>query len=151
MDISNLEKKAVQDLAWLGGFWDADGHISICKRSTYLVAVASCSNTNKALIDNVMRILDAAGITYRLDYQDRGERKNAKPSWTVKMESRPRCLAFLTMIRPYLVGKREQADLVIKHCNLPKGNGPRAGERTDGYWEIKDQLTELNRKGRVRD
>ena len=151
MDISNLENKAVQDLAWLGGFWDADGYISVVKRSTYLVPVVACTNTNKTLIDNVMRILDAADIAYRLDYQDRGERKNAKPAWTVRMEARPRCLAFLKMIRPYLVGKQEQADLVIKHCNLPKGNGPKASERTDGYWEIRDQITQLNARGRVRD
>ncbi|MDA8620268.1 LAGLIDADG family homing endonuclease [Luminiphilus sp.] len=151
MNINNLEQQTVKDLAWLGGFWDADGHISVVKRDTYLVAVCSATNTNKTLIDNVMRILDSAEIGYRVDYQDRGERTNAKPAWIVKMESRVRCLPFLQMIRPYLVGKQEQADLVIQHCKLPKGNGPKAGERTDGYWEIRDQVQALNKRGRVRD
>ena len=151
MNLDDLQLNTVRDLAWLGGFWDADGHISVCKRATYLVAVCSATNTNKALIDNVTRILDSAEIGYRVDYRDRGERKNAKPAWCVKMESRVRCLPFLQMIRPYLVGKQEQADLVIQHCKLPKGNGPGAGKRTDGYWEIKEQLTILNRRGRVRD
>jgi len=151
MAFDDLQLKSVQDLAWLGGFWDADGHISVVKRSGYLVPCCSCTNTNKVLVDNVMRILDTAEIPYLLEYQDRGERNNAKPAWTVRLESKVRCLPFLQMIRPYLVGKQKQADLVIQHCKLPKGNGPKARERTDGYWEIKEELSVLNARGRVRD
>ena len=148
---NGLQQQTVKDLAWLGGFWDADGHISVVKRSTFLVPVATCANTNKKLVDNVTRILDIAEIPYCIEYQDRGERTNAKPAWAVRVEGKVRCLPFLQMIQPYLVGKLEQCNLVIQHCQLPKGNGPKAGERTDGYWEIKDRVQALNKRGRVRD
>ena len=141
------------DLCWLAGFWDADGCIGITKRSTYLVPYASCSNTNKTIIDNVMRILDQAGVTYRLDYEDRGGRINAAPSWHIRMESRPRVLSLLNLIEPYLVGKREQAQLVIEWCS--KGNATTrkttTGHETtypEGYWETKDILSKLNARGR---
>ena len=158
-DINNLEQQTISDIAWLAGFWDADGHISVVKRRTYLVPVCACTNTNKTLIDNVMRILDAAEIPYYLEYQDRGERNNAKPAWSVKMESRPRVQAFLKLVRNQLVGKQEQADLVMKWCDLPKatsiGGGRGVGsvgvKYADGYWEIKDELSTLNARGRVRD
>ena len=158
-EINNLEQQTISDIAWLAGFWDADGHISLVKRNAYLVPVCACSNTNKKLVDNVMRILDAAEIPYHLEYHDRGERKNAKPSWAVKLESRPRVRAFLKLVRNHLVGKQEQADLVLKWCDLPKaisiGGGRGVGSvgvrYADGYWEIKDTLTKLNARGRVRD
>ena len=147
--ITDTVNTALSDLAWLAGFWDADGHISVCKRTTYLVPVVACTNTNKQLIDNVMRILDAADITYRLDYQDRGKRTNAKPAWTIKMEGRVRVLPFLQLVTSYLVGKQEQANKVIEWCNLPRGTGKKAV--SPRYWEIKQELAVLNARGRVRD
>ena len=150
--VSEAFDVAERDLAWLGGFWDADGSIGIAKRSTYLVPFASCANTNEVLIKNVERILDKAEIDYHLDYQDRGERKNAKPAWAVRMECRKRVYRFCQMIEPYLVGKRTQAQLVMEWCELPVRTGNEAKQKgnPEGYWEIKDQLTELNARGRVR-
>ena len=140
---------AKADLAWLGGFWDADGSVFLTKRSTYLVPVANAVNTNKKIIDNITRILDTAELAYRVDYQDRGERINAAPAWSVRMEGRTRVYPFLQMIRDSLVGKQEQADLVLQWCRLPKVNGPKPPP--EGYWEIRERLTELNARGRVRD
>ena len=149
MDVQQQFNAAKADIAWLGGFWDADGSVLLTKRQTYLVPVASCVNTNKKLIDNVTRILDSAGLVYRVDYQDRGDRINAAPAWIVRMEGRSRVYPFLQMIRDSLVGKQEQADLVLKWCRLPKSNGPKPPP--EGYWETKEKLSVLNARGRVRD
>jgi hypothetical protein len=151
----NINLTGNTDLAWLAGFWDADGCIGITKRQTYLVPYVSCSNTNKTIIDNVMRILDAAEIKYLLEYSDRGNRINAAPSWAIRMEGRPRVTSLLNLIEPYLVGKNEQAKLVINWCkgkattHKVKG-GSRETRYPEGYWETKDTLTELNARGRVR-
>jgi hypothetical protein len=148
--VIDLQLDAVKaDIAWLAGFWDADGSVLLTKRSTYLVPVASCVNTNKKIIDNVMRILDAADLAYGLQYQDRGERLNAKPAWIVRLEGKTRVSPFLQMIRDGLVGKQEQADLVLKWCRLPKTNGPKPPP--EGYWEIREEVQLLNARGRVRD
>ena len=149
IDVQEQFDAAKADIAWLGGFWDADGSVLLTKRSTYLVPVASCSNTNKKLINNVTRILDSADLAYRVDYQDRGDRINAAPAWAVRMEGRARVYPFLQMIRDSLAGKQEQADLVLKWCRLPKTNGPKPPP--EGYWEIRDEIQKLNARGRVRD
>ena len=79
VEVQNQLDIAKADLAWLGGFWDADGSVFLTKRSTYLVPVATAVNTNKTIINNITRILDSAGLVYRVDYQDRGDRINAAP------------------------------------------------------------------------
>lgn len=111
------------DAAWLAGFWDADGTIGCYKRGSYYVPSTSCSNTDKTIIDHVCQLLDSEGISYYLEYHDRGERSNARPAWAVKMESRPRVLEFISHIEPYLVGKRTQARLLMEWCGLPRARG----------------------------
>ena len=133
-----------ESAAWLAGFWDADGTIGIYKRSTYLVPSISCTNTDKKLIDYVCSILDENSIEYRVDYQDRGERTNARPAWTVKLESRPRVLSLLHCLEPYLVGKQQQARLVIEWCGLPVYRKKRSQRKE----EIVETLKALNARGR---
>ena len=149
-----LERINVRDVCWLAGFLDADGNISVVKRSTYLVPVVGFTNTNKKIIDNVTRILDALDVGYSFSYQDRGERKNAKPAWTVKCESKPRAAKLLNVLRDDLVGKQEQADLVLKWCELPQATthkmtgGKRETRHPDGYWSIREKVQVLNHRGR---
>ena len=134
----------IESAAWLAGFWDADGTIGIYKRSTYLVPSISCTNTDKKIIDAVCAILEEASIKYRVDYQDRGDRTNAKPAWTIKLESRPRVLSLLQHLEPYLVGKQQQARLVMEWCELPVYRKKRSERNT----EIVDTLSALNMRGR---
>ena len=149
-----LERINVRDVCWLAGFMDADGNISVVKRTTYLVASCSFTNTNKKIIDNVMRILDACGVGYSLSYQDRGERLNAKPAWMVQVESKPRVSKLLNLIRDDLVGKQAQADLVLKWCELPMATthkmagGKYETRHPDGYWSIREKVQQLNHRGR---
>ena len=147
------------ELAWLAGIWDADGNISLVKRAGIVVPSCSFTNTNKKLVDNVERILTANGVAFNTSYQDRGERKNAKPAWNLKIEGRPRCRVFLPLITDLLVGKQEQAKLVAKWLKLPnaksigggRGVGSVGVNYPDGYWSIRDEVQKLNARGRVRD
>lgn len=145
------------ELAWLAGIWDADGCISLHKRGGRIVPSCGFTNTNKKLVDNVARILTDNGVEFCLHYQDRGDRKNAKPAWDLKIESRPRVMKFLPLITDLLVGKKEQAKLVAKWCRLPKatsiGGGRGVGSvgvnYPDGYWSIREDVQKLNARGRV--
>lgn len=102
------------DISYLAGLWDADGTIGIYKRSSYYVPSASFCSTNEVLIKYVASILDKHDIEYRVDYIDRKERENAAPAWHVKLESRPRVTKLLNLLAPYLVAKKEQAELVLE-------------------------------------
>jgi hypothetical protein len=154
MNLDWLEQVNVRDVCWLAGFLDADGNISIVKRSTWLVPVVGFTNTNKQIIDNVMRILDALGVGYNLSYQDRGERINAKPAWNIKCESKPKVAKILNLLRDDLVGKKAQADLVLKWCELPSATthkltgGGVETRHPEGYWSIREEVQILNHRGR---
>jgi hypothetical protein len=153
MNLDWLERVNVRDVCWLAGFLDADGNISIFKRKTWLAPSVGFTNTNKQIIDNVMRILDALGVGYNLSYQDRGERINAKPAWSIKVESKPRVLKLLNLVRDDLVGKQTQADLVLKWCELPSATthkltgGGVETRHPDGYWSIREEVQRLNHRG----
>lgn len=133
-------------LAWLAGFWDADGTFGVYKRGDYYVPSISVCNTDKKIIDHICKLLDSNGTEYYIDYQDRGKRSNAKPAWQIKMESSPRILSIIDSLIPYLVGKQLQAQLVSELCKLPKTRN----YKVDRYWEIINNLTALNKRGRVK-
>ena len=132
--------------AYLAGFWDADGHIGIHKRGPTYVPVLSCCNTNEAIINNILALLDEAGIKYYVRYDDRGDRTNAKPAWHVQVDGRPRAVGLLELLTPYLVGKRPQAIVVSDWCQLPRTRG----KKPEGYSEMIDTIKALNARGRVK-
>ena len=149
-----LERVNVRDVCWLAGFLDADGNISIVKRKTYLCPVVGFTNTNKKIIDNVTRILDALDVGYCLSFQDRGERVNAKPAWNIRCDGKPRVAKILGILRDDLVGKQEQADLLLQWCELPSATthrqkgGKHKTQHPDGYWSIREKVQVLNHRGR---
>ena len=131
------------DRAWLAGIVDGEGYISLTRRHTYYVPCVKIANTNEKLIQRCKDILDMAGIEYCIGYSDRGERKNAKPSWSIAMESRPRVVAVLQLIEPYLVSKNEQAKLVMNWCSKSKR------KTTETKELFIDNIRKLNQRGRI--
>jgi len=136
----------IDELSWLGGIWDGEGTIGIYKRKSYFVPSTSVSNTNEVLINKVKDILDFYNIEYYVEYNDRGNRTNARPAWAIKMESKPRVSKFLTLIKPYLIAKQGQADLVISWCS----KDARRRKLNTQDVELITELKELNSRGRVR-
>lgn len=132
------------EAAWLAGIIDGEGCISLFRRSTYYVPAVKISNTNEKLINKCKQILDDADIQYCVRYSDRGERKNAKPAWELTLESRPRVIAVLNLVLPYLVAKTEQAELVLDWCS----EGKRSPEATKA--DYIDNIRVLNQRGRVK-
>lgn len=132
------------DKAWFAGIIDGEGYISLIRRHTYYVPSVKVGNTNEKLIHRCKEILDMAGIEYCITYFDRGERVNAKPSWDIVMESRPRVVAVLKLIEPYLISKNEQAKLVLDWCSKSKR---KPTETKDLFI---DNIRKLNHRGRVK-
>lgn len=129
--------------AWLAGIIDGEGCISIMKRGSNFIPTVKIANTNETLINNCVKLLNEAGIEFNLRYSDRGERKNAKPAWELAMESRPRVIAFLNLIYPYLIAKKQQADLVLNWC------GEARRKKEDTETNFIPNIRALNHRGRV--
>jgi hypothetical protein len=132
------------DKAWFAGIIDGEGCISLYKRAKHFVPSVKITNTNELLINKCKQILSDAGIEYCLSYSDRGERKNAKPAWILAMESRPRVIAVLNLIYPYLVSKKTQADLVLDWCSESKR------KKLDTESNYIENIRHLNLRGRVK-
>lgn len=132
------------DKAWLAGIIDGEGCISIFARANFFVPSVKIANTNELLINNCKRILEIGGIEYCVRFNDRGNRKNAKPSWELSLESRPRVIAVLNMVYPYLVSKKAQADLILDWC------GKKKRAKNDTETNFIPNIRLLNHRGRVK-
>jgi hypothetical protein len=132
------------DKAWFAGIIDGEGCISIFKRGPDFTPSVKIANTNELLINKCKQVLEEAEIGYYIRYSDRGERSNSKPAWELIMESRPRVIATLNLILPYLVSKREQAKLVLDWCSQDKR------KKDDTLENFIPNIRLLNQRGRVR-
>ena len=129
------------DAAWLAGFLDGEGHISVVRRRNYYVPTVNVTNTNKDQIDNVCRVLDEREIEYCICY-DRRE-GNRKPAWTVRLESKVRVPQVLKLVLPYLIGKKHVAEKVLAWCEY---DGRRT-EMTTPDLALLTGIRELNQRG----
>ena len=96
---------------WLAGILDGEGHLGIHKRThpTYCAyrLVISVVNTDRAMID---RILDLTKMG-RVYFRDR--QANRRRQWVWFVESTVRMKALLVTVRPYMVTRAGQADVIL--------------------------------------
>lgn len=135
--------------AYLAGIIDGEGQVSIVRRTTYHVPCVRIANTNEALILRVRQILDLLGIGHCVSYQDRSARHNSKPAWTINVESKPRVLAVLAAVAPFLSAKKEQARLVADWCGTTKRRRGQSAAEIAADAVIVDAIRKANHRGRV--
>jgi hypothetical protein len=106
------------DIAWLAGVFDGEGCIGLYpriihgKRSgwDYFVVIA---NADAPLIRKAAEIV--THLTGKRPYirSDMTRRGNRRVCYAITVQSRPRIIAWLEAMRPYLVAKGEQADIML--------------------------------------
>ena len=138
-------------LAWMAGFFDGEGSISIRKRdySPHAFAKRICIVNTRADILEIFRLHFGGKIRARKRYL-----KNQKVvyEWVAQAKEATR---FLGLIRPYLKLKAQHADLWFDFCvtvddsyrirNL-RGR-PITGETSEYRMSIVNRLGQLNAKG----
>jgi hypothetical protein len=115
------------DLAWLAGFIDGEGSISMrevteCSRSTGLPRYSyhprvRYFNTHQPTLAYVRSVLDAHGLGYVVSHSRQNDARYA-PLWTVTVEGLGRCKALLELLVPCLKTKQDDAALVLEYCQL---------------------------------
>jgi hypothetical protein len=107
------------DIAWLAGIVDGEG--CICghwgNRGRYatggsLSVEIRIEATSAVMISKVQQICQSVGIIVSVDL-NRWRPKATKPACRVNVRRREAVVKFLEMIRPYLVVKAAEADLVL--------------------------------------
>jgi len=143
--------------AYVAGIVDGEGYIGVAKtkqtgsmRSTRYAAVLIVGNTSRRLIEELAYTFGVGSISYRRG----GERRKGCFLWAIQSRN---AHDVLMRVRPYLVVKRAQADLVIEFVDgfeSFKGGRPgKFGGQTVSESElvrrsrIYEELRQLNRVG----
>jgi hypothetical protein len=133
------------DIAYLAGFIDGEGTISINRvsKGRYIKARVGYCNSN----ENVVRF--CAQITgSKVLLSHRPDRRHSD-IYLVNICAREKVLGVLKTIRPYLIAKKAQADAVIEFLEMQEyriGKGP----PSDREIELERICEKLNVKGRKR-
>lgn len=110
------------DIAWAAGVMDGEGCIGYYQPHFYpLVQIAQ---VDRRMLDKMQELF--GGSTYLA--KARSARRNCQPifQWYLVCQG---ALDMLVIIRPYLVVKGEQADIVLEHVMPGRGTKPSPAER----------------------
>jgi len=120
------------DMAWLAGFFDGEGVIGIYannRTSSPHVKIGIAQNI-KAMLENIQSEFGGyLGVMA-------GGRKKERSTYALQFTSRETCIRFLRAIHPYLIRKREEAELALMFLNLPWRGQRGPYGRTDSQKEI---------------
>lgn len=144
-------------LGYLAGIIDGEGTITIERSGnrrlngiTGLQAKVNVANTNWAIIEYVVGILKRLGVNPHIKSQPigYGTRPRNKQCWWVTVGGLTKTAKVLNVIKPYLVGKRAQADLVLDFINY-RGDAQLAKGKPYGPFEanLVEKIRALNFRG----
>lgn len=134
--------------AYLAGFVDGEGTIGLRYHKEKRHRVESftidlrfiITNSNKPVLELIQKEI---GGTVRASKQ---MTKNSKVVYHLELHNKKAILNVLNRITPYLILKREQAELLIKFCELRSKH-----TKKDGYYReelgIANRIINLNKRG----
>jgi hypothetical protein len=115
-------------LWWFGGIIDGEGCITInhhrlhknSQRETLLFSpIIAIVNTNKIIIDTCQEVLRQNNIAHFVGYKESPKGKHHwKPKWEIRIIGLKRVSKALSILSPYIIGKREEARLVKRFCDI---------------------------------
>lgn len=146
-------KLSEAQIGWLAGIVDGEGSIQITTNGPHLRAtVIVLVNTNNALIQTASNLLTMAGIENRIGNLSGGPawRKEWRPAWNVQIMKIDSMKAFLSMISPYLVAKKEQAEIAMQFLSRRRSYKPHSRGAVKTSREdllLRERIQKLNKRG----
>ena len=114
------------EVAYLAGLFDGEGSIGFYKKRNTYETSATIANTD-------FRVLLWIQNRLPYGYVRRKAWGGRRLSWEFCVKSRHRVKEFLALIRPYLIIKAEQADLLLSLLDaeqeIPRGRGVKLSEQ----------------------
>lgn len=104
--------------AWLAGFIDGEGTIGMTlgRNDRTIHVYLTIPNTNLANMARARVLLRSIlGRDVRVSKPDR---KDHRPIFVIAIQNQPEIKVIVELIRPWLVGKRPQADLMIEYIRV---------------------------------
>jgi len=125
--MGNQQERLELEMNWFAGFFEGEGHISLCKCShtskkqlgnPRYIPMAGLCNTDYTVLPEIQRILDLSGITYCLH----GHRINGlgnKPKWEIDFKGMKKIYKFCKWILPYMKSEKKiRAQKLIEFCEI---------------------------------
>lgn len=149
------------DLAWLAGFFDGEGTISLGASRGRISPIVSVVNTNLPNLGRVRAVTATLlGHDVRIHERKGKDAQAARPAFVASFSSHIDADVLLNAMYGYLVGKRRQASLVLQFLSIAPGSGRNArdfrrargrqanaaGGYDERHWELVRAVQELNRR-----
>jgi hypothetical protein len=141
--------------AWLAGFWDGEGSITIFTHMEKNGREKICPtllvvNTHEGVIAHVVELLDKLGTSFSVQHIKRKEAKN-KDVYQVSTRNMAYIKIVLEAISPYLICKKAQGSLVLRYVTKKLEQREKNGRPRydDEDFEIQEQCQALNKRGKV--
>jgi hypothetical protein len=143
------------DKAWLAGFWDGEGSITIFTHTEKngrekICPTINVTNTHEGVIAHVVELLDKLGTSFAVQTRKRDSDKY-KDAYHVSTRNMQYIKVVLEAIYPYLVCKKAQAILVLRYVNKKLEQRETHGRPRydEDDFEIQEQCQILNKRGKV--
>ena len=141
--------------AWLAGFLDADGMIRLRKGQKNamgpksLVPLVTYTNTCALTGKRLAELIGRSFVDFSATVSKDGSRNVWCPKITIEIGGIKRASPFLQMVRPFLVTKAAEADLMLEFCRLRqiKYRAP----YTEREYQIFEALKRLKKTRHLRD
>lgn len=151
--IDNLH--TIVDLVYLAAIIDGEGTITLERTGKRrLAGVMGLSpkvivaNTNEAIIQHVVNILRRIGVNPHIKSQEAGKYNRGKKMFWITVQGLSKAARVLEKIKPYLVGKLAQTQLVLEFVAI-RGESQVAKGKPYGEAELQilNRIRALNHRG----
>ena len=135
--------------AWLAAMIDGEGWIGIVRErgrrnlsGWHFKPQVEIANSNLSLLEQAVVLVE--GFVYLKHH--RLKEVNHKQVHAVRFKIRA-IPSLLEQVKPFLIAKRQQAELVLELCRVKSETPMRASQNADIMQSLRDQCRALNRRG----
>lgn len=122
--MDNQQERLELNMQWFTGFFEAEGWISLMNTKRIekglkiyrYVPTCGISNTDFSILNGIKDLFYRNGIEYQ-SYVRKPRKKNYKLGWQIHISGMKKCIKFLELILPYMIGeKKEKAQKILDFC-----------------------------------
>jgi hypothetical protein len=141
--------------AWLAGFWDGEGSITIFTHvekngKKKICPTINVTNTHEGVIAHTVELLDRLGTSFSI-LEKRSDTDKHKTAYTIGTRNISYIKTTLEAMQPYLVCKKAQCALVLRYVNkkLQQREANGRPRYDDEDFDIQEECQLLNKRGKV--
>lgn len=113
-------------MAYLAGYIDADGCISFqrmvnnrrTKKTAFLTPYVSITTTCTLTYEKLLEIYNEYHIPVHISIKKNGKSENRMPVYVFRTIGMKRSKVILSLIVPYLIGKKREAELTLEYISI---------------------------------